>query len=436
MCVQPIELSVAFFKKLSQLKIKDSIYVDNKIPWIKKFNKIHDRSKHFKSLLSGDRIPSELLVEDLKKDRFLVYGNYSLSDFLDKESVGYELIFDERVSSLTIVTELSFNLDESHIENLFNDVRYDKEKNNLYNTIRNLIVKEDNGSEIGDWFKQVKDHCLSAIDSMINTSGFGSHDKPTIRNNTGNISLLVNGLSDKNRIEYSTRIANSNQMAERVENNKHTLINNDEVQFYFHGRFHTIITSNHDYYYRFFPIQYHAQFMWNSVHTFTSSMDELNRKMLLGEFNNDHDSQLIDKYINKFELVRIHNQDMKMYFESDCELIFVEIERIWTLKESLNEVNNYVSSFKEYIERSYQRKMEKNNLRQNKILFIISCIQTLGLVSIWVDYLSLSKVESFVNTTGFVQNSNREVLLVFNTWFPLILLLSLFILVYHVVFKK
>ena len=165
-------------------------------------------------------------------------------------------------------------------------------------------------------------------------------------------------------------------------------------------------------------------------------MDDLNRKVLLGDFSNDSNIHIIDEYINKFELVRIHNQDMKMYFESDSESVFSKIESAWTIKESLDEINNYVSSFKEFIERSYQRKMERINRRQSTILFVISCIQTLGLVSIWGDYLSLSKVDSFVQTTGLIRGTDNISLLLINTWLPIILLCIIFVILYNSIFKK
>ncbi|MEZ9873260.1 hypothetical protein [Vibrio sp. 10N.261.51.C6] len=436
MCVQPIEIPLEAFKVISNKKINESYYGKVSTPWIMAFDKTHYRCNHFKSLLSEREVNSKFLVDDLQSEIYKVYGEIALFEYLDLNSVGFDLIFDERVSSLTIVYEFSFNIDEEIIEKLFNDTGYDHEyRHNFYNVVRKLLVKEDENSLIGSWASQIRDRCLHRINYIFGFQSTGTA-LPSIYDNTGNISLLVNGISEENKKNYRNKISNSNQMAERVENNQIYLLKNSEIEFIFHGRFHTIISSNFDNYYRYFPILYHAQFMWSSVHQFTTVMDLLNRKVLLGELSNGNSAQIIDEYINKFELVRIHNQDMKMYFESDSKLVFSEIETAWTIKESLDEVNCYVSSFKEFIERSYQRKMEKMNRRQNTILFVISCIQSLGLISIWVDYLSLSKLEGFVQTTGLTRDTDKVLLLIINTWLPLLILILIFVMVYNAIFKK
>ncbi|UTT86150.1 hypothetical protein LZI70_17445 [Vibrio pelagius] len=406
------------------------------IPWVVSFLETHSRAKHFNSIISGVKFKSELLLDDLKSSRFKVFDQYSLVDFLDTDSVNFSLMFDERLSSFTLIYEFAFNINEESIEHLFSDNYYDHEfRHNFYNTVRNLLVQESSSSQIGDWASEVRKVCLDKIESIFKKN-LSRDESPKIYKNTGNISLMVDGISEVNKSKYRNLILNSNQMAERVENNKITLLNNSEVEFAFHGRFHTIISSQFDDYYRYFPILYHAQFIWSAVHQFTSLMDDLNRKVLLGDFSNDSNIHIIDEYINKFELVRIHNQDMKMYFESDSESVFSKIESAWTIKESLDEINNYVSSFKEFIERSYQRKMERINRRQSTILFVISCIQTLGLVSIWGDYLSLSKVDSFVQTTGLIRGTDNISLLLINTWLPIILLCIIFVILYNSIFKK
>ncbi|MEH0690061.1 hypothetical protein H4F17_13470 [Vibrio cholerae] len=433
MCVQPIEFSVESFQYISKQKISDVNYSKPTIDWINKFNNLHRRTKHFRSIFSKPEICSKYLISDLGNPKYFVFGEIDLSKYLVHNSPRFDLVYDERLSTFCIVKEFSLDICNHMLGTIFNDIDYDRNRNNFFNSIRNIMVKEHDESVIGEWEKEMRIHSISAIKKLFYKGKIDKKNLPEILNNTGNISIFVNGLDDKN---VNRKIFHSNQMAERVESNCTTLLSNEDVEFNFHGRFHTIISNNKDYYYRFFPIQYHAQFMWNSVHSFNSIMDELNRKMLLGEFNSGKGIDLIDNYINKFELVRIHNQDMKMYFESDSELVFNNIEKKWTIKESLNEINGYISSFKEYTERSYQRKMEKSNQRQSKTLFIISCIQMLGLVSIWVDYLSLSKLESFVSSTGFVKGGEKGFLLVFNTWFPIVLLASLFILVYMVLFKR
>ncbi|MDA0150407.1 hypothetical protein [Vibrio sp. LaRot3] len=436
MCVQPLEISVEAFKVISKAKVAESNYQIPSIRWIREFKKVHRRSKHFNSLLSKPEICSKYLRVDFSDPKYFVFGQYDLSRFLVKDSAKFDLIYDERVSAISIVTEFCFDIEEKFFEQLFSDTDYDDDRHNFYNAIRNVLVQEEDDSEIGTWMKEVRQHCLSVVSKLLYGGKVTEDNRPKFLNNTGNITVQVNGISLENKAKYRAMITHANQMAERVQDNASTLLSNEEVEFVFHGRFHTILSSDQEYYERFFPIQYHAQFMWHAVSSFKTVMDELNRDRLMGRFTNGGEIQLIDSYINKFELVRIHNQDMKMYFESDNELVFKGIEVKWTIKETLDEVNNYISSFKEYIERSYQRKVENANRRQNKILFIISCIQMLGLVSIWVDYLSLAKVESFVDSTGFVRGSEKDLLLAFNTWFPILLLASMFFVVYRVLFKK
>ena len=433
MCVQPLELGVDTFDAAltnnRNIKKFFSANMDVKpsIDWINSFLKIHTRSKNFKSILSSTRTPVSglLLKADLSQSMFWVNDEYDISDNLLPKECKFDLIFDYRLYSFILVYELVFEFEEARLMQLLATDYKDQDKNNLYNTVRNLLVKEHNDSQISVWASQVVElakmktiECLKLIDNKRN------HEVKLL-NNTGNITFFYR--TDAANQELKEAIFDCNTQAERVSYNQTTILDNDKVSYRFYSRFHSIISNDRSYYHRFFPIQYHIQYMWFSTAYFINLMDELNRRILIDDRNKSIEKNrvVIDEYINKFELLRIQNQDMKSLFESDNDKIYVPMESKWNICNALDNAQSYVASFKDYLERSYQRRMESTNIKQSKILFVISCIQLMGLVSIWNDYLSLSKVRQFMYTTGIHKDSQVEFVLSINTWFPIALFVGL-----------
>ncbi|GIU17873.1 hypothetical protein [Shewanella sp. MBTL60-007] len=443
MCVQPLQLDVNSF---------DSVLVNNKnikkffnagmnvlpsINWIDTFKKTHLRNKSFKSILSSKmtNIKNCQLEQDLNNKQFWVNSEHNIAENLQTNLSKFDLIFDYRLYSFMLVLELTFEFQEELLLKLLKTDERDNDRDNFYNTIRSLMVKENDESEISSWGSNVIEQakskaieCLKLVDSKQN-------HKVEVLNNTGNITFFYE--ADAKNEALKKAILNCNAQAERLSYNLTNLLENDKVSYHFFSRFHSIISLDTSYYHRFFPIQYHIQYMWFSVAYFIDLMDELNRRILINNLSKNINKNriIIDEYINKFELLRIHNQDMKSQFESDNDEVYVPMESKWNICSSLDNAQSYVTSFKEYLERSYQRKMEHSNAKQNKILFLISCIQLMGLVSIWSDYLSLSKVQHFIYTTGMHENSQEEVILGVNTWFPIILLVGLIVTMVYTHFK-
>jgi hypothetical protein len=444
MCVQPLQLDVNSFDAVlvNNRHIKKlfnaGMDVEPSIDWINSFIKTHTRSKNFKSILSSNISPleGELLQTDLKSEQFWVNSEHNIADNLLSEECKFDLIFDYRLYSFILVYEITFTFAEEQLLTLLETDEKNQNKDNFYNTIRNLIVKELDDSVTSTWSRRITElakakslECLQLVD------GKQAH-KIEVVNNTGNITFFYE--ADAADQDLKKAILNCNIQAERVTYNQTKILDNDKVSYHFFSRFHSVISSDRSYYHRFFPIQYHIQYMWFSTAYFIDLMDELNRRILINYDNKniEKNRMIIDEYINKFELLRIHNQDMKSLFESDNDKVYVPMENKWNIRNSLDNAQSYVTSFKEYLERSYQRKMENANTRQSKILFVISCIQVMGLVSIWNDYLSLSKMKNFIYATGIQENSDTEIILGVNTWFPIILLAGLIGIMLHSHFKN
>jgi hypothetical protein len=85
--------------------------------------------------------------------------------------------------------------------------------------------------------------------------------------------------------------------------------------------------------------------------------------------------------------------------------------------------------FKDYMDRLYVKRQAAAVSRQNSILFIISCLQIIPLLSVWADFLSITDPVSLAKggpvSTAFGNTSN---LLSFNLWLPKLLGVTIIIL--------
>ncbi|MCM2680154.1 hypothetical protein [Echinimonas agarilytica] len=445
MCVQPIEVSVEQYEHLITRKAHTKRMYDMcdgnsfRVEWLRRFRQHHSKFVNFRSLYASDmgRVSAKLLVDDLSEQRFFVGGQIDISGYLQPEKTVYDLMFDPRFFNFVIVYELSFDVPYSELEALLRADCEQVKHDDLYNTIRRLIVKEDDDSVLSQWGQRVAEQALNVVEDLAQAERKGRELKVAkITNNTGNITVFVD--ADASNEIVKELFLTCNAGAERIIGNRTTVRDTADVVYAFHGRFHTIISNDNRHYLRFAPIQFHIQFVWFYVRYYSEIMDLLNNHVMALNSRARIDSKrhVIDEYINKIELLKMHNENFKLAIESDNDDVYSKIESKWNIESSLNNAQSYVSFFKDYLERAYIRKAERASQRQNHILFVISCIQILGLVSIWSDYLGLSKLQQFVAKTGMQQNSGTEIVLHINTWLPMALFVSLIALVVFAYIKR
>ena len=133
----------------------------------------------------------------------------------------------------------------------------------------------------------------------------------------------------------------------------------------------------------------------------------------------------------------MYNENFKLTIERDHELVFDKIEGAWNIEKSLGNARQYIVMFKDYIDRLYVKRQAASESRQNSILFVISCLQLVALLSVWSDYLSITDLNS-VPSSGPLNGlfGSTERLLIFNLWIPIVLGIVIIILSAVAFFRK
>lgn len=429
MFVHPIEIDTVQYEKLLSKKggIGNIIgrFDNNKFntEWLYKFNDLHSDSSSYCCVYEKDEQNKsfDLLKTDLQQERFFVDGELDISEYINTECSTYDLVLDQRLFTFVLVVELHFSLPSNQVSRILSTTTQDGGKD-FYNTLRNLLVKENDRSVISKWGTAVRNEVCDRIQA-INTTGLQGAAKPlaSFRNNSGNITFFVDQSPTNPAVK--DLFLDCNEIAERVKGNDSTIIDDECVHYAFFGRFHTIVTNDVKRYYRFAPIQFHIQATWYFVSYYNRVLHKLNNDILASSTKKTLNSKrnVIDEYINKIVLLGMKNETFKLAIEIDNENVYQKIEKKWNLESSLDQAKAYVNFFKDYLERAHARRTAQSNKSQNRILFTISCIQILGLISIWTDYLGLKKLAHFVDKTGISKGSDVDAILHVNTWLPVAL---------------
>lgn len=433
-CIQPINIKSDGYIDLllsdSNIKMfKKNSSSSFNLEWIREFG---DKNHIFDYLLP---LKTKNIDINLLKKEF--NNKYEIfSEFLDLEYTKYELLFDFKFLYFILVYEIRFYFPILQIETLLN------KENNLYTKIRTLLVKETDDAQVSIWADMIRKESLKTV-SMIAKSICGkfNENNVSIKNNTGNITSTIydRNFLQNNKIENF--FVTCNQMSERLQVSSLTPIYTDEqVSYSFNGRFHTIIIKNRNDYSRYMPIQFQMQFLWYLLNQYNIMMDKLNVELLdkKNQKNLEKQNNLIDELINKIEMLLMYNENFSRAIELDNDLIYKKVEKKWNIFNSLDSSKNYITFFKDYLERTYTKKISKAQKKQNNILFVISLIQVIALVSIWNDYLSLLDEKSIKNVDEILFLFNGEInnLMLFNGIMPLGLSVILLIALFYMVLKK
>lgn len=454
-CFQPIELSMSslqelFNAKTSNLVVKNIGSNTYTSKWLKEFANLNNV---FYSILNVDLENSVNIgtLEDELKASFKVNDKYYLDRFLDKDNTKYYLLFDYRLMYFILVYEISLNIPIDALD--IYDNGYCKVKSDLYNTVRNLLVKETDNTPISIWANEIRQDVKKRILNILNDE-FKLTIKESdinITNNSGNITNVVDmsGLGDDFSMyeQLSNKLLILNNNAERLTNNIKPIViegitDKEFEQFYnFNGRFHTVILYKSSDLYRYIPIQFHMQYMWFYLKEINVMLENEYNKLIVNAdsiVKLEEHVYMIDNYISKVEILTMHNENFKLAIEVDNELIYQKIQQRWNIENKLNNSNKYISFFKDYLTRLYSKKTSKIEQRQNKILFIISIVQLITLISVWNDYITLFE-NSNVLYENYITNGLSHYLNIFSIFstiiVPLGIVMTIYVL-YFVVSKK
>jgi hypothetical protein len=431
MGVQPIDIKSELYidlliKKVSFSKLDNISNKNYSFNWMKKYNLLYDT---YTDLYEWDISQTEL---DLKKDLFrdgpslnMNNDTLQLSEYLIANTA--KLYFDPRFVYFVLVYQIDF---EIPLDILVKFLDYEATENNLqyndlYNTVRKAIVKEQSNSKISAWAKAIQDNTQLKIKDILEYLYKTKIDinHINILSNSCNISnfvMLPENIQQRVLIE---KLISLNIYAERLTSEiKIEPLYNETVYFSFNGRFHTIILRNEQDIDRFQPLQFHIQYMWFLVERYNKIMNEINKYLMQTDSlkNLQEYSKSIHTMINKIELLSLHDMNFKHSIEVDID-IYEKNEKRWSIAKLLEGSKQYVSFFKDYLDRLFNQKNALYQKKMNFILLGISFLQLLALVSVWNDYLATLNKKNLDIDTRLLHlfGNTTDNLLTFNLFVPL-----------------
>lgn len=432
MGVQPINIDSEIYarlltKEVSFLKLDNIGHKNYSFNWLQNYNSIYDI---YDDLYELDILQTEA---DLKKDFYragpaLNMNNKTLqlSQFLTTNAA--KLYFDPRFVYFVLIYQIDFQIP---LNTLVEFLDYDATQNNIkyndfYNMVRNAIVKEESSSKLSEWGAEIQKNTRIRVKELLEYVYKISIDMARINipPHSCNISNFVL-LSEPNNVNEKLieQLISLNIYAERLTSDIVVEpLYNQTVYFSFNGRFHTVIVKNEQDKYRFQPLQFHIQYMWFLVERYNKIMNNANKHITQTSSLKIIQAylSLIHVMINKIELLGLHDMNFKHSIEVDID-IYEKNEKRWSIPKLLESSRQYVSFFKDYLDRSFNQKNVQFQKKTNLILLVISFIQVLALVSVWNDYLStinksnLDVDSRILNFFGGVSDN----LMIFNLYVPL-----------------
>lgn len=454
-CVQPLRLSDDLFISLLSTNLNAQrleVYSKNTEPkWITKFNK-EQLYRYFNVILyrQGEQANAGLLATE-STDKFKVNG-ISLAEAFDVSNCCFYTIYDTRLRFFIIVYEIQLFF---AIDTLNNITAHHKDNRDLYNTIRSLLVKEEEDSPLSRWCEYAREDALKTTTKFIQDvySIKTERDKIYIDDNTGNITnvaIIPSGIDKHEFNKINKNLISLNQIADSrvVVNDEPILLNrctrqpDDDIYdydlYYFGSRFHTITTSLDNCKYRFIPIQFHIQYMWFYLRKINNTIDvkynearELTHSRQL-----EANTHLMDELIFIIETLKIHNERFKLVIEKDNR-IYTSVEKKWNIESLLSCSTTYISFFKDYLSRLHNTRTTATVRRQNKILLVISLLQFIALISVWTDYINLLNEELQKNANELLPLfGSYSALGTFNTYLPIGIFAAIALMVLYIFFEK
>ncbi len=431
--VQPIYIKSDLYlelilKKINLQKLRE-LSIPNSSIWLDRF--IHNYEV-YKDLYE---IQLPEIEADLKKDFYRSFHplnkrnkTLKLSKYLSDSKAA--LYFDPRFVYFILIYHIDFEIPVDVLESFLDyKPQEDNEDNkDFYNVVRDTFVRDSKKHKMGSWGIEVQDKALETARQTLNmiysTEVFIGD--LSILVSSCNISNFVLAKEHINNKKFVKKLIDLNIFAEKLTSNSTIKpLYNEMVYFSFHGRFHTIIVKNDSDFNRFQPLQFHIQYMWFLLERYNEIMSRINRTLLetdsekrIGKY-----VSVIHTMINKIEFLRLHDMNFKHAIEVDID-IYEQNETKWSIAKLLDGLRGYVTYFKDYMERLYNRKNTVFQKRLNFILIAISFMQLLALVSVWNDYLSMVNLSNLNVDRRIIDifGNDASSLLNFNLYMPVVLL--------------
>lgn len=270
--------------------------------------------KHFYTVKNIEKIKISFLEND-----FISSGLDN--KIIDENNTNYRILLDVRFMYFIILYEISFSFPVYRVENIL-----DNNKKGFYNSVRDLINKENDNHQIGKWAKEVREASICKASTIIERCTSDKEKTPNIDiiNNTCNISffITIDNISKGEYERLKDKFITHNYNSEKKKINKDVLEirENDKDFIYFNGRFHTVFQFRKDDTFLIKSFFIHIQYMWFLLLRINDILVSIN----LGRFSENSSSDIsdidIEKLVEKVELLNLHDAKYKSWLEKTLDL--------------------------------------------------------------------------------------------------------------------
>lgn len=340
----------------------------------------------YQNLIIADIEDARVPLEYFQKYKL---GSISLASLINENECRQYIVYDVSLKTFDYITEMVITIPKSECKEIIEVSDNLGEAIDLYNCIRNGLVKTRSNEKETYMGKNIS-NIYSKVDYIIeNIYGMDAENKMTIAYDSGNIAIVVSGEEVNENADAFFR---TNKVAERLEYDTDLIKINDSICS-FNGRFQTIISKKQEKEYHFVPVVYQAQMVWSFLSSMDNTISSFNfilqeqTHLNLTETNN----RLISSMVEKIQVLSYKNSTFIASLEQEYDHTYKKFEVNWHLETTLQAQEKYIEGLEGYLNRVSNKKNERSNERQNKILFVISLLQILAFISVWTDFLELGR---------------------------------------------
>lgn len=394
--------------------------------WLGAYNKLH--STYADSLclkLDSSATPLADISSELRGSSEVL-----ASRSLEVTKLDAFLFYEPHLRQWLIIYELGLSTSEEDLLSLLKatpSCNAPQEEDDLYNALRNEFVISERSETKAPFVARIEEQAVVQVMHQLSRLYDISANDPAkieIVESSGNITLFFPPLETEADRGLGL-FTHTHERAERIGQEAQPLTV-DEVDLYvFWGRFHTIVSASKGIVKRFMPIQFQAQLLWSYLSKINREMQEMERGILAESLSSKDDSMdFMDALSNSVHYAIMMNEDFKRSVEGDNAKVYAPISRRWHLDDTLKRAREFSSFLSDHIDSAIKKKSLKSEERQNRALSAIAILGVLALVETWSNYLSLLQEESYkVAESGLMHTifGSGDMLLVFNTCFPIVL---------------
>jgi len=285
------------------------------------------------------------------------------------ESASSYLLLDMDLTTFTLCIEVKLDyskMTKDELKTLLSDYREEK---NLYDSIRNLLIKSEPDDIVSPWIEMTHMDALFKVKEVCKNAFYCElFHAPYISINSGNITnffdMSTNGdveLSDDEKQEFQNLCLNLNITVDQFDfENPMPLYLNGEM-FYFAGKFHTVFLLNSRNINRYYPIIYQMKFNWNFNSIIFNVYKEINLKIINEKLHTPFSTRekTIQHFMSKIQLFGLKNEDFENTIEQNKTIIYDKIEVKWNMRQAIKHSLDYIPKYEDYLAKEHEDILKK-----------------------------------------------------------------------------